>query len=328
MTATRSVRLDGVIELLAPMSHIGETISTEAYLNEEPIIQPDGSVENVFVYNGNALRGQLRDCMAQYLLDKLGGVRVPLPAFHLLFSGGAIGGPQTVNIEQARAYRELLPSISLLGGGVGNQILPGKLRVGNSYPIVRQTARLVPKRFQPDPLPDYATWTTEKSFTRKDDAKDENLRKHLRLAGGGQRELLESPDAQAAESQGPATQMRYTVELLCAGARLYTHIVAFDVTEIELGCLVTAFEQFARHPYIGGQSRMGHGRCRIEYEWTDLGDTAAEPTPFLAVGAEQVDLSHPAAEAKDAYDRFLAEMYRKHIETHEAEIVQLLEATK
>lgn len=313
---TRCVRLDGTIELLAPLSHIGETISTTAYLNEEPVIQPDGTVETVFVYNGNALRGQLRDCAAKYLLDHLGGIRVPLPAFHLLFSGGSIGGAQVVDLEQARAYRRLLPAVSLFGGGVGNQILPGKLRVGNSYPIVRQTARLVPARYWTDPLPDYGGWTAEKSFTRTDDAKDERLRDRC-LAALGEPER---------KKDGPPAQMRYTVEFLCAGARLYTHLVALDVSEIELGCLVTAFEELARFPYLGGQARMGHGRCRIAYEWTDL-TAGGAGTPFLSVD-DRADLSPPAAEAKDAYDRFLSSLYQAYLAEHETELTELLTGTK
>lgn len=317
---TRSVRLDGVIELLAPMSHIGETISTQAYLNEEPVIQPDGTTENVFVYNGNALRGQLRDCAAKYLLTRLGGVKVPLPAFHLLFSGGSIGGPQNVDLAQAREYRRLLPMISLLGGGVGNQILPGKLRVGNSYPIVRQTARLVPKRYQTATLPDYGGWTAEKSFSRTDDAKDERLLPHLRDAD------VPAALPRAAKGDAPPTQMRYTVELLCAGARLYTHLVALDVTETELGCLVAAFDELARFPFLGGQARMGHGRCRIEYEWTEL-RAGATPSPFLTVDAESLSLSDPAAEAKDAYDRFLSGLYERYLAENRSELAALLEAT-
>ena len=101
-------RIHGEFATLSPLSHIGETISTTTYLVEEPILQPSGEIEPVFVYNGNAFRGQCRDLAATYMLEKL-GCAVSLEAFHLLFSGGRIGGDQSVDIEQARMMRRAVP---------------------------------------------------------------------------------------------------------------------------------------------------------------------------------------------------------------------------
>jgi hypothetical protein len=44
------------IELMAPLSHISGTQSNISLLRTEPIITWDGTVEDVFVYSGNALR--------------------------------------------------------------------------------------------------------------------------------------------------------------------------------------------------------------------------------------------------------------------------------
>ena len=140
----RHVKLMGTFITRSPLSHIGETISTGSYLVQEPILQPDGSIEEVFCYSGNAWRGQLRDLSATYMLTQL-KTTVPLEAFHLLYSGGRIGGEQKVDIGAARAMRSAIPHVSLFGGGVGNQILPGKLRVSNAYPICAEAMPALPE---------------------------------------------------------------------------------------------------------------------------------------------------------------------------------------
>src|SRR5690554_3793112 len=122
-------RLQGLFTLRSPLSHIGQTISTFTYLSEESLVQPDGSIEDVFCYSGNAWRGQLRDLATIYTLERLGSPELPLESFHLLFSGGRIGGQQEVDINRARDLRRKVPVLSLFGGSVGDQILPGKLRV-------------------------------------------------------------------------------------------------------------------------------------------------------------------------------------------------------
>lgn len=128
--ALKSYRLHGLFTLRAPLSHIGETISASSHLAQDQVLQPNGELVPVFAYAGNAWRGQLRDLSAAYMLDAIGSPRLQLDAFHLLFSGGAIGGPQNTDIAQARRMRAAMPHIAIFGGGVGNQILEGKLRVG------------------------------------------------------------------------------------------------------------------------------------------------------------------------------------------------------
>lgn len=269
--------LHGVFRLLSPLSHIGESISTDSYLNEEPIIQPDGSIERVFVYNGNAWRGQLRDLMAMDLCEQL-GVQLPLPAFHLLFSGGSIGDSTNIDLEQARELRRLLPMVSLLGGGVGNQILPGRLVVGNSYPICRETAHLVPQRYHWATLQEYRLLTCEKSFTRTDDGKHPHRAGHLDGERGDE-----------------VQQMRYHVELLAAGATLYTYLLLDGAAQTEVGALMAALNRFRDKPHIGGQASRGHGRCALIYEDED-GDPwySSEETPSRldAVSALEAYLDH------------------------------------
>src|SRR5690606_18060398 len=134
--------------------------------------------------------------------------------------------------------RRQIPMIALWGGGVGNQILPGKMRVANCYPVCREA----PPSLLPEPHPlrervSYRQLTVEKSFSRKDDAKDDRYARWMvepepRLAQG---ELLPSePAPKPKANDGPADQMRMTVELLIAGTVLETAIDILDCTEVEL----------------------------------------------------------------------------------------------
>jgi len=313
------VRIYGTFTLRSPLSHIGESISTTSYLVQEPLMQPDGSIEEVFCYNGNAWRGQLRDLAASYMLDYLGQARVPLEAFHLLFSGGRIGGDQVVDINAARAMRRAIPMISLFGGGVGNQILPGKLRVMNSYPICQEAAVVLPDQFLGEAARrSYRGMTFEKSFSRKDDGKDERVREYLMEEPAG---LLEGPTR---KKDGPADQMRMTSELLAAGVKLYTEIECLDVSEVELGVLVSALHRFSRSPHIGGQSNRGHGKVRLDYRILDM-DTGEE-RDFVRVSDGPALLAPPAKAAKEAYDQHLCDQYNAMLESQGGEIRALLGA--
>jgi len=331
-----NVRLTQVFTLHAPLSHKGESIGTISYLVQEPIVQADGAIEEVFCYGGNSWRGQLRDLAASYLLDALGiggaGGRIGLDAFHLLYAGGSIGGTQSVDLAQARAYRALLPSVALWGGGVGSQILPGKLRVNNHYPLCRE--------MPPLPLPphlaarrdrvSYRQLTTEKSFSRMDDSKDERKRTYLAppaptqtMVPGATRDRG-TPQGHA-EKAGVSQQMRTTSELLIAGAQLYGSVEVLDCTAIELGCLVAAYHAFSRSPHIGGEVGKGHGLVRLDVDLLDLDTGEVEDGFVIADGA--CLLSTRATAAKARYDQHLRGLYDAMLGEQGSEARALLGAT-
>ena len=332
--------LEGHITLLAPLSHIGESISTDSYLNTVSIIGPDGQPEDVFIYSGNAWRGMMRDLGARYLLEKLSIATLPLEMFYLLFSGGNIGGEQKIDLEQARRLRKALPFFSLFGGGVGNQILGGKLNVGAMYPICHECERILPESLK-GVSTSWREWITEQSYTRTDDAKDERLGERFlsrpslagsqveqkALAGtadesygeraeaikGGKHGKQAKPDKRDKAKDGPAQQMRYTQELMAPGSEFWQRIDLRGVSELEAGALVSCLHEFAKHPYIGGQARIGHGLCRMAYTWRDLREDGGKPRKFLTAGPEGVEMGERAKESMAAYNEFLAEIYSRYL---------------
>ena len=222
-------RIYGCFKTKSPLSHISESISTNSYLVQDPILQPDGEIEEVFAYNGNAWRGQLRDLSATYLLEKL-GMKVDLDAFHLLFSGGKIGGDQSIDIAKAKLMRKVVPHISIFGGGIGTQIMQGKLKVGSSYPLcVEALPVLHSQYYQQAKNISYADLTTEKSFTRFDDSKNFDLHDKVSLTD---QPLLETKTRK--RDGDVSTQMRMTSELLIAGVTPAHEIDLVNVDDIEL----------------------------------------------------------------------------------------------
>lgn len=329
MADLRNIRIDGVFTLKAPMSHIGETISNSSYLVQEKILQDDGTVEEVFAYSGNAWRGQLRDLSAAYMLDRLNRPEVSLDMFHLLFSGGRIGGAQSTDIDQARRLRAAIPMLSLFGGGVGNQLLAGKMRVGSSYPLCRQAIPVLPKVFHPMAEKiDYADLTFQKELSRRDDGKNDEARQYLPppditlLPGAAG---TEAAARKQRREEGPADQMRMRMELVTPGTRLASFITLSDVTDAQIGCLVAALHAFSRNPFIGGQSARGFGLVDLEYRFRDTG-TGETVDQFLTVADGESLLAPEAQAAKDAYDQHLRGIYDAMLAKSGSDITALLGA--
>jgi CRISPR type IV-associated protein Csf2 len=339
MTANiRDAVLRGHFTLRAPMSHIGESISTTAYLAQAPVVQPGGGIEQVFRYSGNAWRGQLRDESARYMLERIGVSSISLQVFHLLFAGGAIGGEQAVDIAAARAWRRAIPHLRLFGGGVGNQILPGSLRVSNCLPVCREAWPALLHTDRDEAMrTSYRALTYEDSFTRKDDSKDDRVAGWL---GAPTAPALPQPQAAALPGMGaepepkkkgykepkeaPPEQMRTTVELVAAGTRLETRLQVMDADEVLLGCLVAAVAHWGRSPHIGGQANRGHGLADVRYDLLD--QETGEIRPFLAAGASGTEMSAEAEAARAAYDTHLREVYDAMLAERGGEMARMLGA--
>lgn len=269
--------------------------------------------------SGNSLRGTLRDRGMFDMCRRLGyGVRedtgevvgLSLPAFYFLFTGGSLTstGSERLDIDKAREIRSLIPLVGVFGGAVGNMILPGKLRCGKLLPIVRETAHLLPEEYRPERPESVWEYTQEEMYTRKDDEKNEHLR---RMIGGTSRLLLDDPNTRRtalAEAQGESKQqMMYYVETLAAGTQFYWRLQLDDVTDVEFEAFLTALLEFSRHPFVGGKSAVGMGEVAVQFDdWLEI-DSRAH------TNGKQVDRPIGAA-------------YEKHLAKHSIDIVNLLEA--
>ena len=314
--------IETIYTLRQPLSHIGESESTEVFLNTVRVLNAGRPVD-VFAYTGNAIRGAWRDAGAEYLLDRLDGLRVPKKTFHLLFTGGSISGDQTVDIGAAKAMRGALPFVSIFGGGVGNQILSGKIVQGFALPVCAETTGIVPRGLDGvDYAADVTSWrkmTDEVSFTRKDDSKDwlgdKYIQKDVQLLTGDV-EKKKKPDE-------PATQMRYTVECLIPGVQLWHDMILRDANDVELGALVASIYQWAGHPYLGGMAGKGLGLVDADFRLVHE-DGIREH--FIAVKDGVLALAQPAKAAKDQYDKQVLDLYNQYIDGNKDDLVKMLES--
>lgn len=293
---------EGVMTCLTSVSHIGDSHGINSKLRREKFVTGE-SVEEIPVISGNSLRGILRDLGMLHMLRMLDyGVNEPtgeisglsLPAFYFLFSGGALTkiAGRGLDIDEARKWRELIPLVALFGGAMGNQIMPGKAKIGKAIPICEETAHLLPERFGNDNRA-MSIWemVQEEAYTRRDDEKNENLRQLLAPAVRGLLETKASEQRTKSGTQedvagetGQKQQMRYFIETLAAGTELFWEITLDDVTPVEFDAFAVTLAEFSKFPYIGGKSGVGHGKVSIKFDkWIEL-------NPRLAPAGKEIDL--------------------------------------
>lgn len=295
---------------LSSISHNGgQSFGVNSKLRREKFVQPDSSVEEVPVLSGNGLRGMLRDRGMAHMCRVLGygedGNGLSLPAFHFLFSGGSLTstGGKAIDIAEARRMRTLIPLVGVFGGALGNSIMPGILKCGKAIPICLETRHLIPERFIPVNCISVWDYLQEEMYTRKDDAKNERLRRNL---DERTRMLLEASDAEKAakaanavvEETGAAQQMRYFVETIVAGTPLYWKLVLDDASELEFEAFITCLAEFSKAPYVGGKSNVGLGEVSLNFDrWVKI-DSRVEAGTAVSIPLGQAYHEHLAANAE------------------------------
>lgn len=241
-------------KMLAPVSHIGETASTGSYF--QTVLTADGRVP---VITGNSVRGQLRDSMAAHLLDTMGngsflGVKVSKDVFNILFSGGNINGAMKDDVEKAKNVRAHFPLVSLMGGGLGDMIMAGKLICSFAYPVCKETEIITG-------IESDISWHSlidEMEFTRMDDGKNDQLAAYMQDTG-------EEKTAKA------STQMRYSVQYMAAGTEFVQDFIFLDgITDLELGAFYAGLRQWFKVPRLGGMAAKGFGLFDAELVGQEL----------------------------------------------------------
>lgn len=296
------MKIETIYKLKQPLSHIGESQGTVSFLNTIDIFTGE-KIEEVFALTGNAIRGTYRDCAARYLLNKL-KIKLKKKEFNILFSGGNISGDLTVDIAQAKKYRELLPVISIFGAGIGNQILAGKMTQSFALPICKETKTLIPNSICTLVNNNLFTtsWKTQTgtiNFTRFDDSKNVNLQFYLK-------DTIKEEDRKEKEA---STQMRYEVEYLVAGSQLYHNITLCTENKVELGVISSMLSEFSQSPVLGGMGGKGFGQCDARF--------FLDGEAFITIEDGEFRPSSIAAEALEAYNDFISEK--------RLEIIELLE---
>lgn len=283
------MKIETVYSLKQPLSHSEGKESNSEFLKTIRVLNGTEKTE-VFAYTGNAIRGKWRDCGATHLLRTL-GAKAGKKMFYVLFCGGSIAGEQKQDVEQARYIREKIPLISLLGGGLGNQILAGKISQSFALPVCKETREIIP---QDNKYIDYSalstSWkamTNTIEFTRKDDMKDANKRE----------EFIVNEDTEKNKDDNPV-QMLYEIEYMIPGTRLY-HTATIDGTDIEKGAFVSCIVEWAKNPVLGGKAAAGFGL-------TDMYMTA-DGEDYIKIIDGNLELSLLAQQQFTDYQNFIQE---------------------
>lgn len=240
----------GTYEAQAPISHgSDEDFGMEIRLRTlEMTVRNDGDLyhESVPVISGNSLRGQLRDLLAQDFLDRLGTDDEPLEVSdtvsNALYAGGSLertAGAGKLNRRLINGIREFIPPLSLLGTAIEDQMIEGRVDVGQLLPIAAETSSFTGREADQSVF----EFVDKTFYTRQDDR-----------VGGRQGD----EDAQ---------QMKYDVQVLVPGTRLHHDLtLRSGHTDLEAACLGHALELFDERARLGGMASRGHGVVEFEYE--------------------------------------------------------------
>lgn len=234
----------------SPLAHGSDGKAGNATIFRRMQVLVDGGSITLPYYSGNAIRGQMRDLLADHFLTSL-GLRadrarpvVSMWFFYALYSGGALeenseatkalrkqlgdhGATRAVGI---RDFREHVPILSLLGCALGNRVLPGRCQVADLRPVCKEWGT------GDRPVAELLTW---EYLTRREDHED-----HLVHHG-----------------------MIANTEVLRAGTALEGGIDYDDaISDIERAALARGISLLAERGMLGAENRRGLGKVRFEIE--------------------------------------------------------------
>ena len=258
-------RIEGRVIAQEPISHIGETSSTISNFKREKTLFR-GKIVEIPIVSGNAIRGIMRRRGAARLLELIGTTKASLgeDVQHALFSGGMLkkgAGGGTIDTNFIAELRKMLPLMSVWGTTIGQQMIGGKLDVGQLVPISCQTAH----RTGIESSISVHSLMDEVAHTRRDDMEDKT-------------KGLDEKQKQ---------QMRYQTEVIASGTEFYHYFTLKDCNKTERGAFMSALYWFMKYPKIGGMSGRGFGLIQMDYEIDEAAVEAYES--WMTENADQIN---------------------------------------
>lgn len=259
----KSYTIQCLSEAVSPLTHMSGSAGNEGIVAREPVHTERGIMMIPFL-SGNALRHRcIRMPMAMWLIDRYGlkGQLSLLQLNFLLHGGNLTMSTANENTDRIAECHEFWPMIRLCGGSLQDQILAGSLDVWRGTLVCEENRRSLEQTLGDIPhgrLLSSERFLSGYQYTRgdgkktglakdRDDIKDSNL-------------------------------MIYSGQSVTRGAVFHHGFVLKHVNEVELGCLLLALRLWqASGGTIGGQSRLGHGRLKLELiDFVDDGSAIGE----------------------------------------------------
>jgi len=263
MVKNREYPISISAQLLSPLSHGSETKAGNAtfYRTMTGMSDRDKALELPY-YSGLALRGQMRDLLADELLSELGlkpsRTKPPINLwfFQILYGGGTLeeGGKAAKEIsaklgkngsvygESFYELRNLLPNISILGSALGDRTLCGHvLAFGDLHPRCRQWNN--------------GTVDVEELYEWLFLTRREDFEGHEKKKKGG------------SDSEAENVSMIANMQCLRVGVELVGGIETGNhMSELELSCLGRGLELLEENGYLGGKNGAGYGRVQFTFK--------------------------------------------------------------
>jgi len=214
------------------------------------VLATNGNVLELPYYSGNAIRGQVRDLLADHFIESIGLTAsrskpaVSLWFFYALYCGGALeeksdamkairkqlGDHGAIRSEGIREFRQNLPALSLLGCALGNRVLPGHVQFADLRPVCSEWGTGT------KPIAEMLTW---EFLTRREDFEDHE------------------------EHHG----MIANTEVLKTGVELEGGVdMDSSMPEIERSALGCGLNLLSERSMIGAENRRGMGRVKFEMQ--------------------------------------------------------------
>lgn len=302
----RDVHYEGWIVLRTPLQHGGnESFGTTRLFRSQKMICADGELRKIPVYSGNAVRGMFRDIAAGQLMAALGR-KFPPHVFDFLTSGGSLTlKGNSIDLGLARRLRDAAPMVGLFGGGVGNQIMEGKINFIQGTPICRETLHVLPDYCHEAPSANLSIRDLRQfEFgTRRDDKKKES-----------QQSLLEDDWESEVKDSDVATQMIYETETLAMGTCLRFGFTGTQLTTREWLAMASAVVGFMRRPYLGARASAGYGEVSVPGLYAAkrkviTGEADSDRADLLCASAMEIDRESPfSAVADQVESEYLADV--------------------
>jgi hypothetical protein len=260
------IRIDGTLDALSPLVHggdekTGSTPVLRSLTHWDPLTAQH--VRLPFL-SGNAIRGVLRRLVMHDLLAQLGYTLTSAKLHHALLTGGVLESTDetagVIDLPFRRQVRDALPPLGLFGTALGNQMLPGCLRVEHAIPYCAEyRAYLGAAADDPRAQHGVRTFTDVAFATRRDDLRAER----------------------ATDEQ--AQQMLVEFEAFIPGTRFQHGFVLAYASALEASCLGHVLTLWQAQPFLGGKSASGYGKLALAYP------TAPDPVPYCEYVQAQGD---------------------------------------
>jgi hypothetical protein len=303
---------------LEAIHHGAGTEGNTVVLRRQEIARDDGSVELVPFISGNSIRHMIRNAGVLFALEAMGIEHDSLSkgVVDLLFSGGSLGGKNSLTMAKAKRIEGLFPILSVLGYSAGSSIAGGRIDVHHLHLVCEENLFRMPEFLRGNPRWQVAASAqlSQEFGTRHDAARSAQAARYLALPAPKE-------EGKKTKKNEDSTQMIYEFEVIAPRAEFFGGIVYRGLKDQELDALASAISyacegaEGSGYLYrVGAKSSVGFGRM----SWALHGWSRRIATPVVEPSAELM----PAV-SSGGKERL--EAYRKRLHEHRAEIMAELE---